>query len=174
MSRTQKESSVFDDSLVAINVVTTPRNELSCDTPSLEPSAWKKKTCTRARTHTQLCLWGDPFGNNVWRAWGFERVSRSDLIYSVKHQMRAWSEALFLLHSYCEISHNVSQMLKPLLFVPSPAMFFYQVAFFHVVCFPKLLPVALGRGKGRLNLSKITCWGCVIQLWHLLSYSSHP
>lgn len=46
MSRTQKESSVFDDSLVTINVVTTRRNEPSCDTPSLEPSAWKKKTCT--------------------------------------------------------------------------------------------------------------------------------
>lgn len=169
MSRTQKESSVFDDSLVTINVVTTRRNEPSCDTPSLEPSAWKKKTCTHG-----FAFGGDPFGNNVWLAWGFERVSRSDLIYSVKHQMRAWSEALFLLHSYCEISRNVSQMLKPLLFVPSPAMFFYQVAFLHVVCFPKLLPVALGRGKGRLNLSKITCWGCVIQLWHLLSYSSHP
>lgn len=52
MSQTQNQSSVLDDSLATIIVVTTPRNEPSCDTPSSKPSAWKKKT----HTHTHIAV----------------------------------------------------------------------------------------------------------------------
>ncbi|KAA8587317.1 hypothetical protein FQN60_016179 [Etheostoma spectabile] len=69
VSQTQNESSVFDDSLATINVVTTPRN----DTHSSEPSAWKKKS----HAHTHSCVsGGNPLETMSGMLWGFERGVR--------------------------------------------------------------------------------------------------
>lgn len=71
MSQRQKWSSVFDDSLATIIIVTTPRNEPSCDTLSSEPNAWKKKTHSHIavsagrtlRKHCLACL-------GIWEVYG--------------------------------------------------------------------------------------------------------
>lgn len=72
MSHTQNESSALDDSLATIIVVTTSRNELSCDNPFLRDECMEKE---KTHTHTHSCVSG---GNPLETMFGMLRDLRRD------------------------------------------------------------------------------------------------
>lgn len=93
MSKSQNESSVLGDSLATIIVVTTPRNEPSCDTSSSEPSAWKKKT----HTHTHSCVsGGNPLETMSGMLGDLRGECRGDLTHSKSGHERRPRTLIFL------------------------------------------------------------------------------